>query len=168
LIGHAAGVRQHFPPEIVVQIKALACELPAKLDLPLSRLSINEVAREAVKQGLVAQISGTTVWRWLSADAIRPWRHRCWIFPRDPQFAEKACVVLDLYQRVWQGKQLKDDEYVLSTDEKTSIQARCALSRVSAAWPWACVSLRTRIRTQGRIGIPGSLGCWTSKAERPL
>jgi len=105
-------------------MKALACELPAKLDFPLSRLSINEVAREAVKQGLVAQISGTTVWRWLSADAIRPWRHCCWIFPRDPQFAEKACVVLDLYQRVWQGKQLKDDEYVLSTDEKTSIQAR--------------------------------------------
>ena len=107
-----------------MQIKALACELPAKLDLPLSRLSSGEIARAAVEQGIVAQISGTTVWRWLSADAIRPWRHRCWIFPRDPQFAEKAGVVLDLYQRLWQGKGLKDDEYVLSTDEKTSIQAR--------------------------------------------
>lgn len=113
-----------FPPEVVVQIKALACELPAKLDLPLSRLSSNDIAREAVKQGLVAQISGSTVWRWLSADAIRPWQHRCWIFPRDPNFAEKAGIVLDLYHRLWQGKHLKDDEYVLSTDEKTSIQAR--------------------------------------------
>jgi len=107
-----------------VQVKALACELPAKLGLPLSRLSNSEIARTAIEQGIVAQISGTTVWRWLSADAICPWHHRCWIFPRDPQFAEKAGVVLDLYHRVWQGKRLKDDEYVLSTDEKTSIQAR--------------------------------------------
>jgi hypothetical protein len=109
---------------LTVQVKALACELSANLNLPLSRLSTTEIARAAVKQGLVAQISGTTVWRWLSADAIRPWQHRCWIFPRDPHFAEKAGVVLDLYQREWQGKSLKDDEYVLSTDEKTSIQAR--------------------------------------------
>jgi DDE superfamily endonuclease len=115
---------QRFPPEIIVQVKALACELPAKLDLPISRLSNNEIARQAVQQGMVAQISGTTVWRWLSDDAIRPWRHRCWIFPRDPQFAEKAGVILDLDQRVWQGKILRDDEYVLSADEKTSIQAR--------------------------------------------
>lgn len=121
---HEVGARPHSPPEIVVQIKALACEMPVDLGLPLSRLSSNEVAREAVKEGLVAQISGTTVWRWLSADAIRPWRHRSWIFPRDPLFAEKAGVVLDLYQRLWQGKWLKDDEYVLSADEKTSIQAR--------------------------------------------
>jgi hypothetical protein len=62
---------------LIVQVKALACELSANLNLPLSRLSATEIAREAVKQGLVAQISGTTVWRWLSADAIRPWQHRC-------------------------------------------------------------------------------------------
>jgi len=118
------GARRPFPPELVVQVKALACELPTRLGLPLARLSGSEIAREAVRQGLVAQISGTTVWRWLSADAIRPWRHRCWIFPRDPQFAAKAGVILDLYQRHWQGRRLRDDEYVLSTDEKTSIQAR--------------------------------------------
>jgi len=94
------------------------------LGLPLSRLSSAEIARQAVKQGMVAQLSGATVWRWLSADAIRPWRHRSWIFPRDPQFAEKAGVILDWYQRRWQGKRLKDGDYVLSTDEKTSIQAR--------------------------------------------
>jgi hypothetical protein len=102
----------------------LACELPAQHDLPLARFSTTEIARQAVAQGLVASLSGTTVWRWLSADAIRPWQHRCWIFPRDPAFAEKAGVVLDLYQRYWRGKRLRDDEYVLSADEKTSIQAR--------------------------------------------
>jgi len=108
----------------VVQVKALACELPATLGLPLSRLSVSDVAQQARQLGLVATISDSTVWRWLNADAIRPWQHRCWIFPRDAQFAVKAGRILDLYQRLWKGKLLRDDEFVLSTDEKTSIQAR--------------------------------------------
>jgi hypothetical protein len=72
----------------------------------------------------VAQISGVTLWRWLSADARQPWRHRSWIFPRDPQFAEKAGRVLDLYGRTWDGAALGPDEFVVSADEKPSIQAR--------------------------------------------
>lgn len=113
-----------FPPELVVQVKALACELPATRGLPLSRLSCADIAREAQQCGIVARISGTTVWRWLHEDAIRPWQHRTWIFPRDPDFEFKAGRILDLYARRWEGKRLRWDEYVLSTDEKTSIQAR--------------------------------------------
>ena len=107
-----------------MQVKALACELPATLGLPLSRFSVSDVAQQARQLGLVATISDSTVWRWLNADAIRPRQHRCWIFPRDAQFAVKAGRILDLYQRRWQGRLLRDDEFVLSTDEKTSIQAR--------------------------------------------
>lgn len=113
-----------FPPEVVVQIKAIACELPAILGLPLSRLSTADVAREAQRCGIVASISDKTVWRWLNEDAIRPWLHRTWIFPRDPQFAVKAGRILDLYGRHWKGRPLRSDEFVLCTDEKTSIQAR--------------------------------------------
>lgn len=73
-----------------MQVKALACELPAQTELPLSRFSRQDLAREVVARGIVAQISGATVWRWLDQDAIRPWQHRSWIFPRDPQFEQKA------------------------------------------------------------------------------
>ncbi len=93
-----------FPPEVVVQIKALACELPSRHQVPLARWSVPEVARQAVASGLVASISDTTVWRWLHQDAIRPWQHRCWIFPRDPDFAAKAGRLLDLYERVYAMK----------------------------------------------------------------
>jgi hypothetical protein len=113
-----------FPPELVVQVKALACEPPAQHDAPLSRWSVGELTRHVCEQGLVAQLSQTTVWRWLHQDAIRPWQHRCWIFPRDPDFTHKAGRILDLYQREWEGKSLKDDEFVISADEKTSVQAR--------------------------------------------
>ncbi len=92
--------------------------------MPLSRLSVADVARHAQCSGVVARISQSTVWRWLHEDAIRPWQHRCWIFPRDAQFQAKAGRILDLYARCWHGEPLREDEFVLSTDEKTSIQAR--------------------------------------------
>lgn len=112
---------------MVVQVKALACEIPARLGIPLSRFSTSELAREAVTRGIAASISGATVWRWLSADALKPWQHRSWIFPRDPDFEAKAGPVLDLYQRLWEGRSLRPDEYVISADEKTSLQARIRL-----------------------------------------
>ena len=107
-----------------MEVKALACQLPCERNLPLSRLSHDDIAREAVESGIVASISGATVWRWLSADAIKPWQYRSWIFPRDPNFSEKASRVLDLYQGIWNGKRLRPNDYVISADEKTSIQAR--------------------------------------------
>src|SRR5260370_1109456 len=64
----AAGGPPAFPPSVVIQVKALACELPYRLGLPLSRFSISEIQREVLAQGIVADISGTTLWRWLSAD----------------------------------------------------------------------------------------------------
>jgi len=109
---------------VVVQVKALACELPWESGIPLSRFSNGEIAREAIKRGIVAKISGATVWRWLNEDAIKPWQHRSWIFPRDPEFREKAGRVLDLYHGIWDDQPLSSDEYVISADEKTSIQAR--------------------------------------------
>ncbi len=86
-----------------------------------------ELAAQAVAEGLAVTVSASTVRRWLAQDAIRPWQHRSWIFPRDPGFAAKAARVLDLYQRVWGGIGLGDDEYVISADEKSQLQAvsRC-------------------------------------------
>lgn len=113
-----------FPPEVVVAVKALACELPSRLGVPLSRLHVPDIVTEIVSRGIVADISGTTIWRWLSEDAIRPWKQRSWIFPRDPDFEAKAARVLDLYARTWEGESLGTRDFVISADEKTSIQAR--------------------------------------------
>ena len=121
-----------------MEIKALACALPKERDLPFSRLSHDDIARVAVQRGLVASISGATVWRWLSADAIKPWTYHSWIFPRDVHFAEKATRILDLYQGVWEGSPLGPDDYVISADEKTSIQARRRIHPGSAPAPGRC------------------------------
>ena len=113
-----------FPPQVAIEVKALACQLPSEFDKPLSRFTARELAHLVIERGIAASISGMTVWRWLNEDAIKPWQYRSWIFPRDPDFQKKAGVVLDLYHRIWQGQTLGKDEYVISADEKTSIQAR--------------------------------------------
>jgi transposase len=120
-----SGRPRRFPAAVVAEAKAIACELPATRGTPTSRWSLADLREELLVTGLVEEISTTTLWRWLAEDAIRPWQHRSWVFPRAPDFAAKAGVALDLYQRRFQGRQLEPGQFVISADEKTSIQARC-------------------------------------------
>jgi hypothetical protein len=115
------------------------------------------LVREVIRRGLVAQISGTTIWRWLNEDAIRPWQHRSWIFPRDPQFEFKAGRVLDLYQGRWKGQALGSDEFVISADEKTSIQARVRLHPTLPSQPGQ--SMRVEFEYE-RAGALAYLAAW--------
>ena len=124
-----------FAAPIVAEVKAIACELPVTRGVPISRWSLQELRTEVIGSGLVEAVSTTTLGRWLAEDAIKPWRYHSWIFPRAPDFAAKASRVLDLYQRSFQGQLLGDDEYVLSADEKTSIQARCRCHATRPAGP---------------------------------
>jgi transposase len=119
------GRPRAFPAAVIAACKAIACELPATRGIPLGRWSLAELRTEILATGMVDEVSTTTLWRWLDEDPIKPWRHHAWIFPRDPDFAAKAGVVLDLYQGGFEGCPLTGDQYVISADEKTSIQARC-------------------------------------------
>jgi hypothetical protein len=96
--------------------------LPARHGQPLGRFSRTELHRLVIERG-VTDASASTIWRWLHDDAIKPWQTRSWIFPRDPAFPEKAGRVLDLYARVFEGRRLRPDEYVICADEKSQLQA---------------------------------------------
>ena len=155
--------RGAFPPKVVIAIKALACELPHEHGLPLSRLSMSELKREAIARGIVASIGETTIWRWLSEDAIRPWNHRSWLFPRDPDFEAKGGRILDLYEGVWEGSALGPDDWVISADEKTSIQAR---RRRHATLPPAPGRARRVEHEYERKGAIAYLAAWDVKQAR--
>ncbi len=148
---HEKGVQALFPPQVVVEVKALACELPHQHGIPLSRFSISEIHQEVVARGIVAQISGTTLWRWLHQDAIRPWQYRSWIFPRDPAFCEKASRILDLYEGFWNGKPLGKTDYVLSADEKPSIQARIRKHSTLGPQPGECMRVEHEYKRGGAL-----------------
>jgi hypothetical protein len=100
----------------------MACELPATHGAPLSRFSRSELHSLVIERGLT-EASASTIWRWLSEDAIKPWQVRSWIFRRDPDFRAKAGRVLDLYARRFEGRLLHPGEFVISADEKSQLQA---------------------------------------------
>ena len=99
----AAGEPARFPPTSWSPLRRWPVSSRMSMASRSPRLSIPDLRQEAVRRGLVASVGETTVWRWLSEDALRPWCHRSWIFPRDPAFAQKAGRVLDLYAGTWEG-----------------------------------------------------------------
>jgi hypothetical protein len=108
------------------QVVAIVCETLAEHELPLSRFSITDLQRIVVQEEGLARLSHASLGRILKHNALKPWQYRYWLFPRDPEFVPKACVVLDLYAGFWQGQRLGPDEYVLSADEKSiQVLARC-------------------------------------------
>jgi DDE superfamily endonuclease len=117
------AVRPEFPPLDHALVKAVACELVAETQPPLSRQSLADMTAR-VRSALGKPISRSTVWRMLEKDAIKPWRYKSWIVPRDPLLAETAGPILDLYAGPWQGQPLGPKDPILSADEKTSIHAR--------------------------------------------
>ena len=105
-------------------VVALACQLPAATGVPLSRWTGPELLAEITKAGAGGDLSASSVLRILAEHPVKPWQYQSWISPRDPDFAAKATVILDLYQGFYQGRRLRPGDRILSVDAKPSIQAR--------------------------------------------
>ena len=115
-----------YGPQERAQVIAIVCETLWKHELPLSRFSIADLHRVVTQEESLAGLSHGSLGRFLRQNALKPWRYRYWLFPRDPDFVNRACVILDLYAGFWQGQRLGPDEYALSADEKTiQILSRC-------------------------------------------
>ncbi|MER7196011.1 helix-turn-helix domain-containing protein [Streptomyces flaveolus] len=143
MTGLADRRRPGRPPSFsalqAAQVKALACQLPAETGVPLSRWTCPEPAREAVQRDIAPSVSASTVRRWLAQDALKPWQHRSWIiFITDPYSDPRRPACWNLYTRTWQGRPLGPDEYIISADEKTSIQARCRCHPILAPGQAPC------------------------------
>lgn len=108
------------------QVVATVCEILHDHKKPLSRFSITDLHRIVVKEDGLTDLSHGSLTRILAENVLKPWRYSYWLFPRDPDFVPKACVILDLYAGFWEGQRLGPDEYLLSADEKTiQVLARC-------------------------------------------
>jgi hypothetical protein len=143
-------------------VKSLACELPATRGVPLSRFSLSELAAEAAKEMRVCP-SVSTIGRWLREDAIRPWTYRSGVTPRAPEFFEKASRVLDLYQGVWDGEPLREDDVVLSADEKTCIQALRRPHPVSSPAPGRAGRVESTYSRRGVLTYQAALVVGTGR-----
>jgi DDE superfamily endonuclease len=142
-------------------VVALACELPVQRAQPLSRYSTGELARVISANPTAPPVSRSTIWRLLDRHVLKPWRYRSWLFVRDPDFAAKAGRVLDLYAGMWEGQSLGPDDWVLSADEKTSIQARQRCHPSAPPGPGAAMRVE---HEYGRGGALAYLAAWDVRA----
>lgn len=117
-----SGRPRVYRPDVRAQLTALACSLPVETATPLARWSCAELATMLVTLGMVTAIATSTVWRWLQAEPIKPWRFHMWQRSRDPHFLDRAKPVLELYAMA--TTLLQQGIWVVCADEKTSIQAR--------------------------------------------
>jgi transposase len=124
-----------------------ACELPEQADRSLSQWDCAELARQLVRDEVVASISPQTVQRLLAANRLKPWRSHVWLHPRTPRdatFAAQVRAVADLLTRL-----LDEREVVLSLDEMTSLQPRPRRVSTRPAQPGRPVQVEHEYRRAG-------------------
>jgi transposase len=144
-------------------VVALACQLPATTGVPLSRWTAPELTAELVAQGLAVAISPSSVLRILAEHPIKPWRYQSWLFPRDPDFAARATVILDLYQGYYQGKRLRPGDRIISVDAKPSIQARSRCCQTSPPARGRPMRVEHEYQRQGALALLAALDVRTGK-----
>jgi len=145
------------------EVCALACQLPAEAGAPLARWSCPELAAELTRLGLTGPMSESSVRRILAEHPVKPWRYQSWIFPRDPDFAAKAAVVLDLYQGRYQGQPLGPNDRVLSIDAKPSIQARARCHPSAPPAPGQPMRVEHEYKRMGALALLAGLDVRTGK-----
>jgi transposase len=128
-----SGAPRHFTPLVRAQITALACSNPSTHGNVFKRWSGEKLAQVAIKQKIVETIPASSIRHWLKEEKIKPWRYHSWQKSQDPQFVEKASLVLDLYEHAVELATQK--EVVCCVDEKPSIQARWRIDTTLAAKP---------------------------------
>ena len=142
-------------------VVALACQLPAATGVPLSRWTGPELQAEIARAGLARQLSVSSVLRILAEHPVKPWQYQSWICPRDPDFAARAAVILDLYQGFYQGKRLRPGDRILSVDAKPSIQARGRCRPTRPAGPGRPVRVEHEYVRHGALALLAALDVQT-------
>jgi transposase len=132
---------------VALHLVRRACELPEQAGRSLSQWDCAELARQLVREAVVAAISPQTVHRLLAAARLKPWRQHLWLHPRTPRdatFAAQVRAVADLLTRL-----LDEQEVVLSLDELTSLQPRPRRVPTRPAQPGRPVQVEHEYRRAG-------------------
>ncbi len=116
-----SGRPDTFTAEQICLIVALACEKPPEY---ISHWTRTELVREVVKRGIAESISASCIGRILAEADLKPHRSRYWLnheVDNEEVFREEVKEICDIYH---QALDLHEQGiHVISTDEKTGIQA---------------------------------------------
>ena len=115
------GVRRRFPPLQRAQIVELACLEPVAEGLHLTHWTSQDLARQAVADGIVDAISPRAVRQILHDVDLQPHRTRYWRTARlDAAFKERAEKVLWCYANAWRWA--REGIWTVAVDEIPNFQ----------------------------------------------
>lgn len=121
---HRSGRPRDFTEVQIADIIALACELPEDKGLPFSHWTPSTLAKQAKREGIVEQISSSSVERFLEEADLKPHHHRVWLNPKIEDHETYQKQVQSIYQEYDQAKTAEESHtHVLSVNEKTGMQA---------------------------------------------
>lgn len=119
---HARAIRPRFPPLQRAQIVQLACLEPVAKGLHITHWSSQDLARQAVADGIVSSISARTVRRILRGVDLQPHRTRYWkTVHLDARFKQRAEAILWCYANAQRLAQR--GIWVVCVDEMPNLQA---------------------------------------------
>jgi hypothetical protein len=149
----ALADRAVFPPEEVTAVKPVACELPHTQGVSLSRFSRTELHRLVIEQG-VTEASASTIWRWLSDDALRPWQQRSWVFPARPRLPREGGQGAPPLRGQMGGQAATPGRVRDLSRREDPAAGPSAQAPRAAAGAWAADASRTRVRAPRHARLP--------------
>ncbi len=121
MISPAAAARPFFPPEDRHKVLVLATTEPTEVGTPVSHWSLDDLATHILNDAHFRDMHRSTVQRILAQAELKPHKVQSWMHSDDPEFERKALDICGLYLQA--PRLFQKGELVLSTDEKTGIQA---------------------------------------------
>ncbi len=119
---HAQGIRLRVPPLQQAQIVPLACLEPIAEGLHMTPWSSQDLARQAVVDGIVPSISARAVRRILHEVDLQPHRTRSWKTARlDARFKQRTEKILWCYANA--QRLVRQGVWTVCADEMPNLQA---------------------------------------------
>jgi transposase len=145
------GAPRRILPTERAAVTALACTPPREHGEAGVRWNGDQLARVAVREGLVKRISGSSVRRFLRAEKIQPWQYHSWQKSTDPEFVAKAGPILDAYETA--EVDAAQGTLTVCADEKTSVQARQRITLTQPAQSGLPVRISDRYKRMGAVHL---------------
>ncbi len=141
-----------FPPEERHEVLALACHPLAELAAARTHWALRPLAEAVYSWGyLRRRVSKSTVGRWLSQAALKPYRVQRWLHSPDPDFRRKVRRIVRLYLRPPRGAR------VICVDEKTQVQILERLHPGRSLAPGQPERIEVDYRRHGTLAILAGL-----------
>jgi DDE superfamily endonuclease len=168
---YRSGRKNSFTLEQIAHIIHLSLQDPDVYGIPISHWTPEALAKKAIKDKIVSKISARQVGRYLKELDIKVHQCKGWLNSQDKikdkeEFNKNVSTVCEIYQT---SKELeKEGVHVVSSDEKTSIQALEHRHSIKLVIPGEVAKLEQEYIRHGITTLIASRDIHTGKILVPM